>query len=190
MKHIIFDVDGVVIQGKLFAAEVAIQKFGLNQALIKIFFTQKWKECVEGRSCLKELLSYELPKWGFRGSVEEYMEFWFQTESSLDKEVLELVSELKKKGIRCHLGSNQEKFRANFLCEILGLKNYFEMSFFSGLMGVSKPSEQFYQIVQNTLQASATEIMLIDDRVENIEGAMKAGWKTLLWPVEKDIKIV
>ncbi len=83
--------------------------------------------------------------------------------------MLELASDLKKKGIRCHLGSNQEKFRANFLWETLELKNCFEMNFFSGLMGVSKPSQQFYQMIQNTLQASATEIMLIDDRVENVK---------------------
>lgn len=187
VKYAIFDVDGVIIVGCQRASEAAVQKFGLKANMIQTFFNTKWKECVEGRVCLEELLLHELPRWGFSGTTNEYLKFWFDTESHIDNDVLDMALNLRKQGIKCYLGSNQEKFRAQYLWENCKFKEYFDGHFFSGYLRFSKPQVAFYKKIEEMLDAKSDEIVLIDDTIENIQGAENAGWFGLLWPSNKNL---
>lgn len=187
IKHVIFDVDGVIISGCQNASKAAIKKFGLKADLIELFFHTKWQNCVEGRVCIESLLSQELPSWGFKGEVKEYLDFWFTTESQIDSKVLQLAARMREKGIKCHLGSNQERLRAKYLWENCRLNEHFDSCFFSGHMGVSKPNSSFYAKIQELLKANKHELILIDDAAENVQGAKKAGWEGILWPSENHL---
>lgn len=62
-----------------------------------------------------------------------------------------------------------------------GLENKFELIVNSASAGASKPSEKFYKILLEKLKLEPREILFIDDREENIEGAEKLGIKTMLY---------
>ncbi|TMR92977.1 HAD family hydrolase [Nonomuraea basaltis] len=47
--------------------------------------------------------------------------------------------------------------------------------FYSGMMGLVKPGREIYDEVARALGAAPSEIVFIDDRLENIEGAERAG---------------
>jgi putative hydrolase of the HAD superfamily len=187
IKHVIFDVDGVITPGYR-ASELAVEKFGLDFASIKRFFTSnEWQKCVEGKVCLEDLLSIELPKWGFQGTMQEYLQYWFETENIVNNEVLDLVTSLREKGIGCSIGSNQEKKRASYLWNECGLSNHFDFSFFSFQLGCTKPQIAFYHKIQSLLKTHPEEILLIDDSSINIKAAKEFSWKGLLWPQEKNL---
>lgn len=189
IRSVIFDVDGVVVAAGLRASEEAVKKYGLKAELIQAFFKTKWHDCVKGHVCLKELLAQELPSWGFRGTVNDYIDFWFETESRLDEEILQLASAMRKQGIKCYLGSNQEKLRAEHLWEKCNLKKHFDGHFFSCHIGLSKPDPAFYLRIQDSLKAKADELILIDDVLGNVQEAQKVGWSGFLWPAERHILI-
>ena len=47
----------------------------------------------------------------------------------------------------------------------------------SGLMGVVKPDEAFFEMVSDELAVEPDEMMLIDDSADNIEAAEACGWQ-------------
>lgn len=56
----------------------------------------------------------------------------------------------------------------------------FEYLFFSALLGVEKPNEKIYDMVLNKTNKLPSDILFIDDRVDNIEAAKKKGFRTCL----------
>ena len=182
-KHIVFDMDGVIITGPR-ASDLAIEKFSLKKEAMQNFFRTKWSDCVEGRVPLRGLLMEELPRWGFQGSVDEYLKFWFETEGKVSSEMLEYVRIAKSKGIQCHIGSNQENLRAAFCWETCGLNRHFDRCFFSGHLGFAKPALSFYRTIQEKLNSAPEELLLVDDTLENVQAAKRAGWGGVFWPQE------
>jgi HAD superfamily hydrolase (TIGR01509 family) len=53
--------------------------------------------------------------------------------------------------------------------------------FYSARLGVMKPDPAFFAKVEAALGLHGEELLLIDDRRENTEAALKAGWQTLDW---------
>lgn len=51
----------------------------------------------------------------------------------------------------------------------------------SGEVGLIKPSEDLYKLALERLQVSADEVIFIDDRLVNLEGAQRLGMKTILF---------
>jgi putative hydrolase of the HAD superfamily len=47
--------------------------------------------------------------------------------------------------------------------------------FYSGRMGLVKPDREIYEAMAHALGAAPAEIVFIDDRLENVEGAERAG---------------
>jgi putative hydrolase of the HAD superfamily len=64
---------------------------------------------------------------------------------------------------------------------------YFDAVFYSHLIHKIKPHQEVYQFVQEGLELKGEEILFIDDRLENVEGAKKLGWKAFLHNPELDI---
>lgn len=57
---------------------------------------------------------------------------------------------------------------------------YFDAVFYSHLIHLTKPNPEIYKFVQEGLELKGEEILFIDDRAENIEGALQQGWKAIL----------
>lgn len=49
----------------------------------------------------------------------------------------------------------------------------------SSSTGVAKPDPRFYEFLAEKLGEKPEDILLVDDRVENIEGAKRCGFNTL-----------
>jgi putative hydrolase of the HAD superfamily len=189
VKTFVFDADGVLCVGERFDA--ALEKEHLiPRARLAPFFTGPFSECVLGRRDLKEALLPYVAEWGWRGSVEELLAFWFQCEHVVCTEVLACVRALRKKGHVCALGTNQERHRAAYMRREMRLAEEFDHVFVSCELGVAKPDGAFFRRVEERLQSHASEICLIDDSQRNVAGAQAAGWRALWYRDVTDLSAI
>ena len=176
-KAVLFDLDGVVItlgKGKKFSERFS-EKFNLPLEKISEFFINDFSECSYGRADLKENIAPYLVKWGYKGTVEELLEFWFKDEGSPDEEVLKEVAALRAKGIKCFIATRQEKYRKEYLLNKVGLKDSFDGVFCTCDIGYNKSEKGYWDYVFDKLKLKPEEIMFFCDGKKNVDMARGFG---------------
>jgi putative hydrolase of the HAD superfamily len=175
IKAVVFDADGVVILPNRFA-EYLEREHHLTREHTSDFFRGIFEECLVGRADLKQELAPYLVKWGWLASTDEFMHRWFTEEHVVDQRVTSVVADLRQRGIRCCLATNQEKYRIEYMQTTMGFSSLLDMIFFSGGLGYKKPDAAFYQHVEQALQLARSEILFWDDAPINVEAARRRGW--------------
>lgn len=85
------------------------------------------------------------------------MKFWFETEDVRNDELLELVNKLKAKGIPCYLATEQEKYRGEYMQNVM-FKDAFDGYFISANLGVTKTNPKFFEMIIEQLQQKHPEL--------------------------------
>jgi len=87
--------------------------------------------------------------------------------------------------VRLGIASNYSVWYLEIFKKLSNLEDYFDYMFFSCEMGIRKPSEKYFHLIQNALGGTGEfdpgrdEILFIDDRAENVRAAEQAGWKSV-----------
>ncbi len=63
-----------------------------------------------------------------------------------------------------------------------------EKFFFSGLLGVAKPSPEIYRRVEESLVLPGDALWFVDDKPENVATATGRGWHAHLWVDDADTR--
>ncbi|HLD03624.1 MAG TPA: HAD family hydrolase [Candidatus Dojkabacteria bacterium] len=201
MKALVLDQDGVVIKkATRFSARLA-EEYQVPPEKINEFFKNEFKDCLIDKKDLKESIKKYLPGWGWQGSVEELLEFWFHGESEINKDVLQLIRLLRAKGVAVYVATNNEKYRTTYVKKELGLGKEFDGFYSSADLYCLKPERVFYKKVtdliivnithnkrkiKNVTKFAASDIIYWDDDEENVLGAEKFGWKAFLYSSFED----
>lgn len=90
-KAIFFDADGVLIKSKYLFSEQLEKDYGISIDVMLPFFTGVFRQCSVGKADLKEELANVIGDWGWEGTVEELMDYWFTKGTEIDQEVVEYV---------------------------------------------------------------------------------------------------
>lgn len=175
ISAVVFDVDGVVVRGGVFGERLR-REYGLDRAALNAFWHGPFEQCVLGLADLKREVAPFLRQWGYRGSVEHCVEAWLEADSAVNTAALQEVERLRARGVRCHVASNQERYRAGHLEEDMELGVRFDRLFFSCRMGLKKPERAFFEHIAGALGANPAQLLLIDDQRCNVEAAEDAGW--------------
>lgn len=177
-KALLFDVDGVVIRGERFSVQYA-HDFGVPTTTLDIFFkTEAFAQCLLGKRDLKEIIAPYLDSWQWKGSVDELLAYWFGAESGVDQKLVNWVRELRARGVRCYLATNNEPYRTQYLRERLGLGEVFDGVYSSGEIGVKKNNPAYFEIAcapLSELGIAKSEVVLFDDLQANIDCAQQFG---------------
>ena len=175
-KEILLDLDGVVVKGrhKYFSEKLA-EEHNIPIDEILPFFKGEYKQAAVGEVDIKEVLPPYLEKWNWQGSVDEFLEYWFEGEREVDQRVMGVVRGLRQDGTRVHLASDNEINRARYLMDEVGLKDEFDRAFFSSELGHTKSNPVFFQKVLRELQAQPADVIYWDDDPKNIEIANQIG---------------
>ena len=110
--------------------------------LSQIFFETEFKDCLIGKSDLKEVLQKHLKSWNWNSTVDEFLLYWFNVENKPNNELINLVDALKQNGIRCVIGTNQEKYRTEFVCSKIG--QHFAAVYASYQLQHIKPQKEYF----------------------------------------------
>ena len=181
IKAIVFDADGMIIRKDQVFSERFSQEFKVNPDKIIPFFKESFGLCLIGKADLKKELERYVKSWGWNQSIDELIGYWFRNESSIDKKLLTSIAQLRQNGIKCYLGTNNEKYRTDYLAERLGLKNYFDNIFSSAYLGVKKPTQDFWRKIYEVIKLNKNEVLVWDDDQENVDSAKEFGFEAELY---------
>lgn len=118
--------------------------------------------------------------------VKEFIDYWFENDSHLNKNVLNTINRIKVD--KKYLVTIQEKYRANYLWEVIDLKQYFDGMLYSGDIGYLKDDTRFYSSINQKLGINLMKdsVSYFDDNPKFVQMANKCGWNS--WVFEGDIQ--
>jgi putative hydrolase of the HAD superfamily len=181
------DVDGVLIRPRPGGWAVDLERdLGLSrEALAEHFFAIHWDDVVMGRAGLHERLAPVLARIAPHLTSERLVAYWFGKDAILDHRLLDDLERVRARGIALHLATVQEHLRADYIWTELGLRERFDAMHYAADLGCGKPDPAFFAKVAGRTGLAPGEMLLIDDRLENVEAARAAGWGGLHWTGEQ-----
>jgi len=176
-KVVLFDADGVTLKEDKYFSEYLAEQ-GLISSLDKTtpFFNGVFQDCLLGKADLKEELAKVIDKWGWEGTVDELVDYWFTVGDDLNEDVVSYINDCKKNNIRCYMTADQEKYRAAYLRR--KLSHLFEDFFFAGEIGYAKKEPECFEYVYGRVGQfvnEKSEILFIDDMEHNVTNARAFG---------------
>lgn len=179
IKVILFDCDGPIIKReKYFSQRLKDLGKPLNKELVKVFFKHEFLDIEKGKGDLKQSLGNKIESWGFTGSVKELMDFWFEGEAEIDQQMKNYIIKLRQKGVKCYLATNNEKYRTEYLANMVGLKNFLDGIFSSCYLGYLKPQIEYWAELHKSLSGiPKNEILMLDNMQTAVDSARAFGFK-------------
>jgi len=181
IKIVIFDLDGVVVHPAWAFAKYLDCEHKITREHTREFFAGPFNDCLKGNAELKELLPPYLASWKWHGTVDDFVDLWLKTEDCPDARLLELIRELRASGMKCGLGTNQERCRAQFIRKNMRFESLFDHLFISCELGSLKPEEEFFKKVSKELDCPPDSILFFDNEQHYVDAAQRAGWKSELY---------
>jgi putative hydrolase of the HAD superfamily len=175
IRAVLFDVDGVLVHPWRWQEQL-IQKYGITPAMTRPFFTGPFAECAAGRADVLDVLPPFLETWGWPESPRSFVEQWCVAEHAPDSEVLAIVEELRRRGVKCFVASTQERHRAHYLATVMAFEHQFDGLFFSCDIGSAKPQREFFTAIAEQLSIAPHELLFFDDVAGHVQGARDCGW--------------
>lgn len=191
MSKIIFlDADGVMVKlRQRFSSDRLHEEYNIPLEDILPLYKNEYQECILGHMDFKEALIPYMKSWNWQRSVEELLEYLWKEEKHPNQEVVSLVDEMRSKGHKFFLATDQEKYKADYLMNTMGLKEHLDGAFFSCNVGISKSKKEYWDKVLKELGVTdPADIYFLDDEEENIIAARSAGVQATLYKSIDDLK--
>ncbi|MFH1315010.1 MAG: HAD family hydrolase [Candidatus Uhrbacteria bacterium] len=197
-KAIFFDADGVLVKNKHLFSEQLQKDFGIKKEVMTPFFTVVFGQCSLGKADLKEELAKIIDDWGWKGAVEELLDYWFSVGTEIEHDIVEYIKTLRDQEIRCFMTTDQEKYRGEHLRDTLGGGKVFEDVFFSAEIGNPKKTESFWEEVFVRINTashdpsseiiSRDQTLFVDDDEVNTKAVSDLGINVLLYRKLDDLR--
>jgi HAD superfamily hydrolase (TIGR01509 family) len=174
-KAVIFDLNGVfILSPKL--SERFRETFNIEEER----FLPALKEVMGHVRApgAKGVFSYWWPhfqKWGLEIKEQQLLDFWFNAEQE-NVEMVALARELKEKGVRLFILSNNLRERSEYYNEHFPFLNeLFDKQYYSWITGYIKPDMQGLKMVLKENDLQPEDCMFFDDSKTNVEEAQALG---------------
>ena len=178
ISTVIYDADQTVLNSPRYNfSNTFTQEMGIANDAMEPFFKGAFKLCTIGKADVKETLKPFLKGWNWKGSADELLAYWFAAENNIDEHIIQHVRELRAKGVRCFLATDNERRRTDYLWNTLGLASEFDGIFSSSSTGFTKQESGAWIHIWETLAKPEKESVLFwDDAVENVAAARAFGF--------------
>lgn len=180
IRALFWDVGGVLLSNAWDHEErdQAVERFLLS----KTEFEERHKELVpmfeEGKLTVDEYLERVIFYQPRTFTREEFKQFMFSL-SKPKPQSLELARSLSTKYFMGTI-NNESRELNEYRIRSFNLTDYFDVFVSSCYVALRKPDDRIYKLALDITQHAPEECCFIDDRPSNIEGAMKAGFATVL----------
>lgn len=109
--------------------------------------------------------------------IEEFSdEFWGG--DRMDKKLVEFIQGLQGDYTTVLLSNAWDDLRP-LLVKVWKIAEVFDHIFISAEMGLAKPDPRIYQAVVTELGREPSELVFVDDFIENVQAAREAGWNAV-----------
>lgn len=191
-KCILFDADGVLTLPEELFTVVYARSHGLDAEMFENFFRNEWQSIVTGKSDLKDSITDNHALWQYEGTVDELLEYWFKTEDVRNEKLMMIIKELKDKGIPCYLATDQEKYRTEYMKNVM-FKSLFNGYFVSAEIGVTKTDPRFFEIVLEKLRKRHSrlkpeDVIFFDDSQSKVDTAKALGIDARLFKTNEQVR--
>lgn len=187
-KYTIFsDLGGVVLEKGFWKLwDFIEQEYSIKKEEAMNIFLQYYKDFFSGN------IDYET----FWASFEKELglskgaDFWHQKLLEFftpQKDVLEIYNEMRNKGFKLVLLSDQVKNLWEDIDKRYNISAYFDEIIISSDVGFSKPGQKIYKYALEKIGTRAQESIFIDDREENLDPAKQMGFKVILYKNPKQL---
>jgi HAD superfamily hydrolase (TIGR01509 family) len=185
-KNLLFDLGGVLLNIDYCLTSKAFQKLGWQN--FDDFYSQKNQQVLFdqleiGAISPKEFIE-SIQKINPNFSDLDIIEAWNAMLLDLPKERIELLKQLKKNHLLLLLSNTNvihfEAFNSIIKTQHTGLHidELFHATYYSHQLGKRKPNIETFQYIIKMHKINASETLFIDDSIQHIEGAKKAGLET------------
>jgi len=122
-------------------------------------------------------------------SREDYFNFILQQSQWLPNGAIGILKQLAASN-KCMVGAlnNEARETNEYRFKTFGLREYFKVAFSSCYMGLRKPGLPIYERAIDILGKPPERILFIDDRAENVAGAVNAGMKAIEFKNENQVR--
>jgi len=186
IKAILIDGDGATLKKTKYFSDVYAEEYHVSEEKLRPFFKDKFKACQKGKADLKEELQPYLTSWGWKGTMDEFLYYWFHTQTIPNQPVLDVLRDVRTKGIKCYLVTDQEKYRANYISNELRFKEFFDDCFYSCDLGFIKTQKEFFDILFSKVNLKPEEIIYWTD--DDIEMAREIGINASVYTTFENFK--
>jgi putative hydrolase of the HAD superfamily len=185
-RVLMVDVDGVLVNAR---PRVAVRPFANVEAQFGVtlerlqaeMFEPHWAAIVTGREKLMDRLVPALNRIAPGISAQELVDYWFANDTIVDEDVRSAIRHYRSVGRRVFLCTNQEHMRAAYLMDTVGLRADLDGILYSADLGDRKPGASFFRLAAERAGATGNEIAFVDDVLDNVEAARRAGWTAVHW---------
>ena len=94
-------------------------------------------------------------------------------------EIIALHTELRQRGVRTFIFSNTNELAATHVRSHYPFFNQFTGYIFSFEHGAMKPDSRIYEVVERMTGRSGSDILYLDDRVENAQAGVARNWQVI-----------
>lgn len=173
IKNIVFDLGNVILKGSpnIVLDQIEIDKKQYES--IKNNFFKDWKALDLGKSSLREQLENCQFDFEIDSEIEEKLLHYYKYRP-FNIGILELINELKEKGYKIYILSNNNKEAEEYLLELPDFE-VLDGWIFSCDYQIMKPDSRIYNILFETYNLKPEECFFIDDSKRNVEVGEELG---------------
>ena len=184
IQAVLFDADGVMQKRPRGWRDALGERLGFRgdpgAFLADVFDAET--PALTGQSDFPQALSNLLARWHCRATLDEVLHTWTMIE--VDSESMETIRALRRCGVRCHLASNQERYKARYMSDVLGYGRLFDTEFYSCHMGLKKPSGAYFRAIVSAIALPPNQLLFVDDLSVNVDAAREVGLHAVTFHLE------
>jgi putative hydrolase of the HAD superfamily len=190
---ILFDVGGVLLTNGWDHGEraAAVAKFGLDRASFETRHLAAFDAWEKGEITLDAYLNEVVFNEPRPFTRDEFFAFILAQSKILPNGALGVLAELAaSKNYMVGSLNNEARETNDYRFATFGLRQHFKVAFSSCYVGLRKPHVEMYRRAIDILGVSPDRILFIDDRRENVDGAVQAGIKGIRFEGEQQLREV
>lgn len=190
INNIIFDLGNVLLNFKPleYLYSKIPEKRKALQIYEEIFKSEEWLMLDRGLITEEEAVNAICDRNIAHSPLIKYVMYnWYQMLTPIE-EVVDILKELKNEGLKIYFLSNFHLLAYEDVFKRYEFFQYFDGGILSYKEKLMKPEEDIYTILIKTYGISPKESIFIDDTKENIEGATRLGFKSILFTNSFDLR--
>lgn len=161
IKHIIFDLDGVLVDAKDIHAKAFIDACGKEYAYVDKDYHDQYLCGLPTKVKVSRLGLQHLSEKIYKTKQELTIEAF--NKISKDQGLIDLCKSLRSKGITMSCASNSIYNTVHTALVKLGIAEYMSITIGNDNGVAHKPSPEMYEKIMNSLKLSRSEILVIED---------------------------